>query len=176
MSIVDDLAKVYEQTGHAHHEAFAAVDGVDPDWAIWYAGYLKPRFDDALDVQLSRSEIVALVQSLQQEHEARAADQPWPRFYATQTAERFVGADQETYALYHSASCPYCVMVRRTIDELGVSVELRDLAQEPKWREELLAARGRGTVPVLRCESPDGAVRWMPESRDIIRYLRKRSG
>ena len=175
MSHVDDLVRVYEQTGHAHHEAFAAVDGVDPDWAIWYAEYLKPRFDEILEVELTKSEIVVLVQSLQQEHEARAAQEPWARFYAAQTFERFVGTAQETLALYHFASCSYCAMVRRTIEELGMSVELRDITQDPKWREELLAARGRGTVPVLRCESADGSVRWMPESRDIIKYLRKRS-
>ena len=67
-------------------------------------------------------------------------------------------------------------MVVAEIEALGAPVELRDIMQEPKWREELTAARGRSTVPVLRCESADGVVRWLPESRDIVRHLRKRFG
>ncbi|MEM6992966.1 MAG: glutathione S-transferase N-terminal domain-containing protein, partial [Myxococcota bacterium] len=120
------------------------------------------------------SEIVALLLSLAQEHAARGGETPWPRYYAELTVERYVAAQAEGLSLYHFQSCPFCRMVTRTIDELGISVELRDVMAEPKWRAELIAARGRATVPVLRCVSPNGAVRWMPESRDIIKYLRDR--
>ena len=39
----DELSALLTQTGKAHHEAFAATDGEDPDWAIWYADYLYDR-------------------------------------------------------------------------------------------------------------------------------------
>ena len=159
----------------AHHTAFAAVDGVDPDWAQWYAKHLKPEFDKALDAELSESEVVALLLSLAQEHAARGEGTLWPQFYAKLVHERFVAAEAEGLALYHAEYCPYCHMVRRVIDELGILVELRDVASATT-RDELIAARGRGTVPVLRCESPDGVVRWLPESRDIIKFLRDRGG
>lgn len=81
----------------------------------------------------------------------------------------------ERLALYQYPSCPFCVMVRRVIDELGVDVEMRDIIQNPEYRQELIEARGRRTVPVLRITSPEGD-RWMPESRDIVRYLRDRYG
>lgn len=73
-------------------------------------------------------------------------------------------------ALYHYDSCFYCRMVRSTIDRLGVEVEYRNIIQDPEHRAELQNARGRTTVPVLRgfTENDDW---WMPESRDIIRYL-----
>jgi glutaredoxin 2 len=35
-------------------------------------------------------------------------------------------------------------------------------------------ATGRRTVPVLRIEHDDGRVEWMPESADIVDYLRER--
>lgn len=79
-------------------------------------------------------------------------------------------APAKKLALYHFDSCFYCMMVRRTIDKLGVDVEYRNIFDDPTYREELMAARGRTTVPVLRgyTENDDW---WMPESRDIIRYL-----
>ncbi|GAM59406.1 hypothetical protein JCM19231_1975 [Vibrio ishigakensis] len=43
---------------------------------------------------------------------------------------------------------------------------------EPKYREELLEARKRGTVPVLKITNEQGSETWMPESMDIVEYLR----
>jgi glutathione S-transferase len=74
-------------------------------------------------------------------------------------------------SLYHRPSCSYCAHVRMAAERLGIALELRDVRQEPRWREELLAARGRGSVPVLRIDDADGT-RWLPESLDIIRYLK----
>jgi len=39
----EKLAALFKQTSEVHHEAFAATDGEDPDWAIWYADYLNDR-------------------------------------------------------------------------------------------------------------------------------------
>ena len=79
-------------------------------------------------------------------------------------------------ALYHFDSCPYCVMVRTTIDRLGLDVELRNIHQNAEYRSELVNVRGRETVPVLRVESPDGQVQFIPESSTINRYLRELAG
>jgi glutaredoxin 2 len=51
-------------------------------------------------------------------------------------------------------------------------VELLEIFDEPGYRDELVEARGRATVPVLRITAPDGEQRLMPESRDIVRYLK----
>ena len=94
MSTVEDLTAVYEQVAQAHHEAFAAVDGADPEWASWYAQRVASDFGRLLNAELSQSEIVSLLLSLAQEHRARGEGKPWPRFYAELTAERFVAASQ----------------------------------------------------------------------------------
>ena len=77
----------------------------------------------------------------------------------------------EQLALYYYETCPYCVRVLDVIQELGLDVELRNIIHEPAYRDELVAARGRSTVPVLRLTA-ENKDQWMPESRDIIRYLR----
>lgn len=78
-------------------------------------------------------------------------------------------------ALYHFEQCPYCRLVRREIDRLGIAVELRDIHREPQHLRELLAARGRRTVPVLRITAGEQE-HWMPESRDIVRFLQEHHG
>lgn len=78
----------------------------------------------------------------------------------------------EKLSLYHYGFCPYCRDVRRVIDQLNAPVELRDILMEPTHRDALVKARGRATVPVLRIEA-DHEDLWMPESVEIIEYLRK---
>ncbi len=68
------------------------------------------------------------------------------------------------------------IVDRSAIQRLGLDVELRDIRADSKHWDELVAARERGTVPVLKIEAADGAERWMPESADIIRYLDKAYG
>ena len=74
-------------------------------------------------------------------------------------------------ALYHFEGCPYCSLVRDAATRLELDLELRDIQTSPGWRSELVKATGRQMVPCLRIEQPDGGVRWMHESLDIVRYL-----
>lgn len=173
---VDTIVELLKETGHAHHQAFAATDGVDPEWPLWYAKFLQPKFTELFGRDFTRSEIVALLVNLDQDQKTRGADEPWVQFYAHDLRDRFVPSPEEKLALYHFATCPYCRRVRKVIDELGVEVELRDIWENPQYRNELMVARGRTTVPVLQCTDTEGRVRWMPESSDIIAHLRERFG
>jgi glutathione S-transferase len=74
-------------------------------------------------------------------------------------------------ALYHYTTCFFCHRVRHALNSLGIEAEYRNIHQEARWREELVEARGRQTVPVLRIEQDDGEVIWLGESRDIVTYL-----
>ena len=74
-------------------------------------------------------------------------------------------------ALYHYPSCYFCRVVRRALDQYDFEVEFRDIHQNRQWHDELVAARGRRTVPVMRIETDDGYVEWMGESRNIVHYL-----
>ena len=88
-----------------------------------------------------------------------------------QDGPRSVRVTAPRLALYHHEGCPYCHKVRAAAERLGVPLELRDIRRVASYREELLAARGRPIVPVLRIESGPGRVRWLPESDDIVRWL-----
>ncbi|MBN8615882.1 MAG: glutathione S-transferase N-terminal domain-containing protein [Deltaproteobacteria bacterium] len=82
-------------------------------------------------------------------------------------------ARAEDLSLYHYDSCPYCLRVRRALSELDVEVELRNIHQDSAHMRALIEARGARTVPVLRIRHEDGD-EWLPESADIVAYLRKR--
>ncbi len=175
----DNLAELLQEAGHAHHTAFATTDGADPDWPIWYADYLKEPFAQRFDMNFHRSQLVYCLMNANFEHDARSPDSDWSVFYADELIERYAPSEspeQDKLALYHFNGCPFCSMVRSAIDRLGINVELRDIFQDSQHRDDLIDARGRATVPVLRITSPGGEERWMPESRDIVRYLKETFG
>ncbi|UJR81544.1 Glutaredoxin [Sandaracinus amylolyticus] len=78
-------------------------------------------------------------------------------------------------ALYYYDGCFYCSRVRQALDDLDVRVEMRNIVESPQHLQDLVAARGRRTVPVLRIRR-EGGDEWMPESADIVDYLRRRFG
>lgn len=172
----DNIAQLLRETGQAHHKAFEDTDGADPDWPLWYAEYARDKFADRFGMDFTRSQLVYCLVKADIEHQVRASDSDWPEFYANEFMERCAASEspaEDELALYYFDGCPFCNMVRANIDQLGLDVELRNIFEESQHREELVAARGRATVPVLRITSPDGEDRWMPESRDIVDYLQK---
>jgi len=79
-------------------------------------------------------------------------------------------------ALYHYKGCPHCERVRQALEDLELSIEERDIRLEPRFNDELQQATGKTTVPVLRIDKIDGTVTWMPESAEIIAYLKEKYG
>jgi glutaredoxin len=168
------LVDLFQETGRAHHAAFAGTDGADPEWPIWYAEHLHSPLGKALQMPFTKSRLIYCLMDADFERTARAPQSDWPEFYADHFFERFAGSStpvKDSLVLYQSSWCPFCSIVRSAIEGLGLDVELRDIFEDSNYRDQLIAARGRATVPVLRITSPDGEDRWMPESQDIVRYL-----
>lgn len=95
---------------------------------------------------------------------------------ATPTTDKITVSVKPYLALYYFDGCPFCYFVLDAIADLDVEVELRDIVADPSHRSDLVAARGRPTVPVLRIITPGGSDRWLPESADIIGYLQDNFG
>jgi NAD(P)H-hydrate epimerase len=78
-----ELARLIAATGRAHHAAFAASDGVDPDWAVWYAGHLQATVWDRLGDVPTRSELTYLLVAAERAYAEAGDDRgDWPAFYA----------------------------------------------------------------------------------------------
>ncbi len=91
-------------------------------------------------------------------------------------ATRELSAEARDLTLFHYRGCWYCRRVWKALDELDLVIAEKDILEDPDAKHEIMAARGRRTVPVLRIALPDGRVRYMGQSRDIVRYLRERFG
>ncbi|WP_421725386.1 glutaredoxin family protein [Bauldia sp.] len=172
------LIDLFKETAEAHHTAFAATDGADPDWPMWYGEHLRDPISKVLGVDFTRSDLVFCLMTADLEHTARESGEPWQASYADHFIERFATSESpqsDTLALYMTPTCPFCRLVLNALEDLDVDIELRDIYADRDHRDALIAARGRGTVPVLRITSGDED-RWMPESRDIIRYLQETYG
>lgn len=171
---MDRDAKIREVES-ALRTALDEASDAGEDWPFEVARHATPTLSKHLACAFTRTDLVRLLSEMDDERRARAIDEARVRYLAEELVERFVPEEGEHLALYYFASCPFCVRVLRVIDELGVDVELRDVRRDPAHRAALLEARGRGTVPVLRCTSSVGD-RWMPESADIVRFLRRTYG
>ena len=65
------MVALLAEAGPAHHEAFAATGGKDPEWASWYAAYVQVRFDGLLGTGLAAARF-------QRALEPQGSDQAYP--------------------------------------------------------------------------------------------------
>ncbi len=169
------LSELFTETAKAHHDAFVTTDGNDPEWPIWYADYIQEPISEILDTKFFKSSLIYCLMNADFEYTAREVDVQWQKFYSKHFIGHFAPTDtpiEDHLALYYIPTCPFCKMVIKTINQLGIEVELLNINEDSTYHDELVSVRDRATVPVLRITSPDCDDRWMPESRDIISYLK----
>jgi hypothetical protein len=87
--LTEELANVLNETAEAHHKAFAASDGEDPEWPIWYADYLLDRMRIMLNSKFTKSELIYILVSADKEKELVAPGAYWPSFYANFLVSRY---------------------------------------------------------------------------------------
>jgi NAD(P)H-hydrate epimerase len=88
MSRSEELAveELLRETAAAHHEAFLATDGADPEWPLWYATYLAERLPAVSSFMGTRSDLVYWLVRLDSEYQSSDSAIPWERFCATRIA------------------------------------------------------------------------------------------
>ena len=88
-----ELAALFMDTGQHHHKAYQASDGVDPEWALFYAGYLQARIWDRLGEVPTRSQLIHFVVEADRAFGATGKEyMEWPRFYAKLYIETLAGS------------------------------------------------------------------------------------
>ena len=82
MDPFDELVALFQQAGTAHHQAYAASDGADPEWPLWYADFLKEKLAGLLGATFTKSELVYLLVRVSNEQPLDAPGADWARYYA----------------------------------------------------------------------------------------------
>jgi len=83
-----------------------------------------------------------------------------------------LASNRSRLRLYSMEYCYYCRRVQREASRLGIKLTIVDVFADREGRERLRAATGRTRVPVLEIPTAEGGERYLPESDDIIFYLR----
>jgi hypothetical protein len=90
------VAALLAEAAETHHRVYRITDGVDADWASWYADWLLrlSELPTLLGATPVRSELVYMLVELDKEHTASRGGEPWPEFYAAGLVERFGASNQ----------------------------------------------------------------------------------
>jgi hypothetical protein len=89
MTDSEQIAALLEEAAETHHRVYRITDGVDDDWASWYADWLL-RLSELPTIVGSapvRSELVYMLVKLDKDHTASGGAEPWPEFYAARLLE-----------------------------------------------------------------------------------------
>jgi hypothetical protein len=90
-STANQVAALLHEAGETHHQVFRIVDGVDDDWASWYADWLVKlsELPELLGRRPVRSELVYMLVSLDHDYTEAAPAEAWPDWYATRLNDHF---------------------------------------------------------------------------------------
>lgn len=83
------LLGIFLDAKETHAKAFAATDGQDPEWPLWYADFLMKPLGVVLSASFTKSELVYLLVLADKEQRLRAPGADWASYYARFFTERF---------------------------------------------------------------------------------------
>ena len=89
---VETLADLLIDAGHSHHKAYMSAQGIDPDWALWYSGFLQARLYPFVEEIPARSALVHMLVQAEIDHPNMGGPPEWAPVYAADLLPRINGA------------------------------------------------------------------------------------
>lgn len=86
-----NVSDLLREAAETHHTVYRIVDGVDVDWASWYADWLinLSELPQLLGGAPVRSELVYMLVKLDKNFVDESPEQRWEDFYAARLIEHF---------------------------------------------------------------------------------------
>ena len=80
----EQIASLLQEVAETHHRVYRITDGVDEDWASWYADWMLnlSELPDLLSRRPIRSHLVYALVQLDRDHTRDGRGESWPAFYA----------------------------------------------------------------------------------------------
>jgi hypothetical protein len=90
-SPADKVSELLHEAGETHHNVYRIVDGVDDDWASWYADWLinLSELPDLVGERPVRSELIYALVKLDKEYVAATPEERWEDYYAPRLIDHF---------------------------------------------------------------------------------------
>jgi hypothetical protein len=84
-----ELADLLHEAAETHHTVYRIVDGVDEDWASWYAGWLVElsELPQLLGFMPVRAQVVHALVQLDRDYVAAQPGERWEDWYAERLPE-----------------------------------------------------------------------------------------
>lgn len=81
---VSKIAELLHEAAETHHTVYRITDGVDDDWASWFADWLirLSELPDILGAAPVRSHLIHLLVQLDRDYTAASPDERWEDHYA----------------------------------------------------------------------------------------------
>lgn len=89
VSLPNQIVALFQEAGHAHHQAYIETDGDDPEWPLWYAEYLQDKLGRLLNHSFTRSELTYQLVRLDKAYTNQARKLSWPDFYANELIQEY---------------------------------------------------------------------------------------
>ena len=86
---VEALAELLMDAGHHHHQAYMVAQGIDPEWAMWYSGFMQAKLFDVVEKIPTRSSLIHLLVQGEKDH---SNVEGWPMLYAADMLPAITGA------------------------------------------------------------------------------------
>ncbi|GCE10093.1 hypothetical protein [Dictyobacter aurantiacus] len=87
----ETITALLHQAGIAHHTTHIETNGDDPEWPIWYAGYLLENgFEALLNAKLLKSDLIYLLVLVDRQQKSEAPGAQWETYYANFFARRYL--------------------------------------------------------------------------------------
>ena len=94
MATLPTVSALLHECAETHHVVYRITEGVDDDWASFYADWLLDHSElpQLLGAAPVRSHLVHALVQLDRDHTSTDSDEPWPVYYARHLHTQFGAA------------------------------------------------------------------------------------
>lgn len=90
INVSQKIEELLSETSKEHHQAFLETNGLDPEWPMWYAGYLKEKLSTLLNIEITKSELIFLLITAENKKAKSTSKKSWQKYYADFISKKFL--------------------------------------------------------------------------------------
>ncbi len=130
-------------------------------------------FNAEIFTEMARAKMMRLIEWITENRQKMVN----PPHYSQRKNKKQIGLPKDELAsrlsLYGYNTCIYCRNVSDVIDQLGISIKIRNTFKYPEYKQDLLIGGGKTSVPCLKITFQYSKELWLYDSTSIIDFLQR---